>query len=104
MNSTLTTAHSTNEQTMSSREIAEITEKRHDHVIRDIRSIFDQLEIDSTQFWGGYQDAKGETRGCFKLNRYYTELLITGYDVRRRAAVITRWMELEEQVAQLKVP
>ncbi|MBQ0762973.1 Rha family transcriptional regulator [Marinobacter psychrophilus] len=99
MNSTLTTAHSINEQTMSSREIAEITEKRHDHVIRDIRNIFDQLEIEPTQFWGGYRDAKGETRGCFNLNRFYTELLITGYDVRRRAAVIDRWMLLEEQVA-----
>jgi phage regulator Rha-like protein len=89
---------------MSSREIAEATGKRHDNVMTDIRSMFRQLEIQQTEFSARYRDTKGEGRDCFKLNRFYTELLITGYDVRRRAAVITRWMELEEQVAQLKVP
>lgn len=36
---------SINEQmTISSREIAEITEKRHDHVMRDIRNMKDELD------------------------------------------------------------
>jgi phage regulator Rha-like protein len=81
----------TQEPTMSSREIAEITGKRHDHILRDIRKMFDDLEISSAQFWGAYKDGRGNTQPCFNLNRHYTEVLLTGYDVKRRAAVIKRW-------------
>lgn len=33
----------------------------------------------------------------FLLDRRHTEILITGYDVKRRAAVIDRWFELESK-------
>jgi phage regulator Rha-like protein len=86
--------------TMSSREIAELTGKRHDHVMRDIRAMCEQMEIDSTQFWGEYQDSTGRTLSCFELDRYHTEVLVTGYDVKRRAAVIKRWYDLESGSAK----
>lgn len=38
--------------TMSSREIAELTGKRHDHVMRDVRSMLEQLEKDAPSFGG----------------------------------------------------
>ncbi|WP_244647857.1 Rha family transcriptional regulator [Pseudomonas sp. CFBP 13727] len=44
---------------MSSREIAEVTGKRHDHVIRDVRRMLFELEITCPKFGASYQD---ETR------------------------------------------
>lgn len=81
--------------TMSSREIAELTGKQHKHVMADIRSMCDQLEIEPAEFSARYRDAKGEMRDCYLLDRYHTEVLVTGYDIKRRAAVIKRWYDLE---------
>lgn len=81
--------------TMSSLDIAELTGKQHKDVMRDIRVMFDQLEIDSAHFCAQYKDSTGRNLPCFNLDRYHTEILVTGYDVKRRAAVIKRWYDLE---------
>lgn len=39
-------ALSTVQLTMSSRETAELCEKRHDHVMRDIRNMLDEIDLD----------------------------------------------------------
>lgn len=88
------------EATMSSREIAELTGKRHDAVMRDIRTMLDTIGEGHHKFEGAYEDAQGKQRPCFNLDRYHTEVLITGYDVKRRAAVIKRWYDLETGAAQ----
>ena len=88
--------------TMSSREIAELTGKRHSHVIRDIRDMVDRLypdspKMDRLDFKGVFEERRednGQTKNVH-LDRYHTEVLVTGYDVKRRAAVIKRWYELE---------
>lgn len=93
-----------NELTMSSREIADLTGKRHNNVIRDIRAMFDQLGDDANlSHLREEKDARGYT-ACFHLDRYHTEVLVTGYDVKRRAAVIKRWYDLETGQAQPAVP
>jgi phage regulator Rha-like protein len=86
--------------TMSSLEIAELTGKDHKHVMRDIRAMCEQLGVQSAQFWADYKDARGRAQHCFYLDRYHTEVLVTGYDVKRRAAVIKRWYDLETGQAQ----
>ncbi|WJJ59424.1 hypothetical protein [Salmonella phage ST44] len=40
-------------QTMSSREIAELTGKRHDHVIRDIGNMLKAFNLEQNPFFGG---------------------------------------------------
>lgn len=83
------------DQTMSSREIAALTGKQHKDVMADIRNMCDQLEIQSAEFSADYIDSRGRAQPCFQLDRYHTEVLVTGYDVKRRAAVIKRWFDLE---------
>ncbi|MBC8954884.1 Rha family transcriptional regulator [Xenorhabdus sp. PB62.4] len=95
---------------MSSREIAELTDKRHTDVIRDIWVMLGQLyslnKDDANLRHDKNQEvtlvegviAVIDNRGYvseFLLDRRHTEILITGYDVKRRAAVIDRWFALE---------
>ncbi len=81
--------------TMTSLEISELTGKRHDHVIRDIRAMLDALK-DAPDL--GYvredKDARGYT-AMFHLDRELTDTLLTGYSIPMRRKVVARWRELE---------
>lgn len=83
--------------TMSSLEIATLTGKRHDHVMRDIRIMLAELygEGGVPSFGGVYTDAKGEKRPCFNLPKRETYILVSGYNVQMRAKIVDRWEELE---------
>lgn len=84
-----------NELTMSSREIAELTGKRHDNVMADCRKILNELNIDAPVFLGTYKTAQGNEYPCFNLPRRECDLLMMGYSVQMRAIVYDRWQELE---------
>lgn len=93
-------------QTMSSREIAELTGKRHCDVIRDIRVIIKQLEDDADLRHEEFQqviDNRGYTSE-YLLTKNQTLLLMTGYSVPLRQKLINRWQELEEQIAKPLLP
>ena len=89
-------------QTMSSREIAELTGKRHDHVMRDGRAMLTELhgEANVPSFGGVYQGGNGEARPCLNLPKRETLILVSGYSVQLRARIIDRWEELERGAAQ----
>ena len=86
---------STQEKTMTSIEIANLTDKNHRHVLRDIRNMIDELEIDVPNFEHIYLDAYKREQTMFKLNRKLTDCLLTGYSAKARMMVIERWHELE---------
>ena len=91
--------------TMSSLEIAELTGKQHKDVIRDIRNMLNQLEIQSAQFCADYKDSKGRVYPCYNLPKRETLILVSGYSVAMRARIIDRWQELEQkESAQFKMP
>ena len=83
---------------MSSLDIAELTGKQHAHVCRDIRCMFQQLD-DPDLDHHAVLDSRGYIAE-YSLPRRECEILITGYDVKRRAAVIDRWHELETGQSQ----
>ncbi|HGA5699007.1 TPA: Rha family transcriptional regulator [Salmonella enterica subsp. enterica serovar Birkenhead] len=100
---------------MSSKEIAELTGKRPADVIRDIWVMLESLysiNKDNADLRHHKNQQVTVTDGviaCFDnrgyvseflLDRRHTEILITGYDVKRRAAVIDRWFTLEQQNRQ----
>ena len=95
LNTTLPTAMPL---TMSSLEIAGLTGKRHDHVIRDIRKMLADLGAPSPQFWGKVI-GKGRPMDVANLPQRETLILVSGYSVEMRARIIDRWRELEIAMA-----
>lgn len=81
--------------TMSSREIASLTGKAHGHVMRDIKKMLTDLEIDQSTNGGIFLDDYGRKQPMFNLSRELTDCLLTGYSAKMRMAVIKRWHELE---------
>jgi len=83
--------------TMSSREIANITGKRHDNVKRDIVAMLKDLKVDVLSFEDIYQDGRNREQVQYQLDREHTDCLLTGYSAPLRMKVIRRWRELEQQ-------
>ncbi|MDM9643853.1 phage regulatory protein/antirepressor Ant [Rhizobium sp. S163] len=83
--------------TMTSIEIADLCEKRHDNVMADIKNMLEQLETPALSFQGSYIGGNRRELPCFNLPRDLTMTLITGYSIPLRKKVIDRWMELEGQ-------
>ena len=87
-------------ETMSSVEIAELTGKRHDHVIRDIRNLLVQGVAAPNFGESTYKDANQQDRPCFNLTKKGCLILASGYDAKLREKIIDRWEELEIQSRQ----
>lgn len=83
--------------TMSSREIADICGKRHDHVMADIRKMLDELNLNAPDFSGTYKTAQGNEYQCFFLPKREVMILVSGYRIDLRARIIDRLNELENQ-------
>ena len=52
------------ELTISSCEIAELTNKKHKNVIRDIEHMFNELKFEPIKFESKYIDSKGRQHKC----------------------------------------
>lgn len=95
--------------TMTSREIAELTGKRHDNVMADCRTLAafyaQTYSPEKAGEWvksRTYTDSTGRALPCFELNKQASLDLVTGYSLAHRHAVNVRWQELE--AAQAKPP
>lgn len=85
-----------NDPVMSTREIAELTGKQHGHVMRDTKKMLESLEIEQTPFLDSDNSgANGKKIEFFRLPKDLTITLVSGYNVKMRHAITTRWMELE---------
>lgn len=86
--------------TMSSNEIAALTEKRHGDVIRDIRTMIEVLGDDADlRHVQETNDSRGYTSE-FSLPKDLTLTLVAGYNVKLRKRIIDRWLDLEEQATK----
>ena len=110
-------------QTMSSREISELTSKEHRHVLRDIRAYVGavvQMERGTdvrSMDWSGKEGVElfghtpiggvtmafetnpqnGQSYPIYHLDKNATLTIISGYNVLLRKRIIDRWQELEAQ-------
>lgn len=116
----------TTKLSMTSREIADMTGKRHDNVLRDIRAMIERFEAhnsnvkrareaDPNMDWPAnsdlswhcesdtYIDEQGKPRDQYVLDKDTTLTLVAGYDPVGRMRIIKRWQELEAGHAIPKV-
>lgn len=92
-------------QVMSSREIAELTDKRHANVKRDVIAMIQDLNGDVLSFEHIYLDGQNRKQVEYLLDREHTDCLLTGYSAGLRMKVIRRWHELEGRViGQFQIP
>ncbi|ATM88721.1 DNA-binding protein [Yersinia frederiksenii] len=97
---------------MGSRKIAKATGKNHDHVKRDIITMLEQLKIhrpnqeddDSKGFFISRKQYQGrDVIDEIWLNEDLSMTLITGYDPKRRLALIEQWQEMKTELAQQRI-
>lgn len=89
-------------ETMSSIEIAELTSKPHNDVLKAIRA----MEPAWVKINGGnfslveYTDRKGERRPCYELTKIECLYIATKFNDEARAKLVLRWEQLEKEKLQ----
>lgn len=95
-------------KTMSSREIAQLCDKRHDHVLRDIGNLNQTyVSMGLPKVGEGYYthpSTGSQQHREFLLTKEQTIDLITGYRTDIRIRINRRWQELETQQSQVNLP
>ena len=96
----------TNNQTMSSREVAQLCDKDHRHVLRDIDDLNATYEVMALPKIGqsNYIADNGQSYRQYLLNKEQTIDLITGYRADIRIRINRRWQELEAQASAPVIP
>lgn len=95
-------------QTMSSREIAELTGKDHRNVLRDcdvLNEYYDKMSLLKIE-QSSYKADNGQIYRELLLTRMQTMDLMTGYNIELRIKVNRRWeeLEIEKESNQYKLP
>ena len=72
--------------------VPQLTGKPLDNILKDIRKILNEEEIDESKFGLVYLGGNGEERICFKLPRLECDLVVSGYSATYRLAIIKRWL------------
>lgn len=84
-------------ETMTSLEIAELSGKQHQHVMRDIRALLEQ-GVDASNFGlTSYTDKSNRQSPMYRLTKKGCLILASGYDALLREKIINRWEELEKK-------
>ena len=82
--------------TMSSREVADLADARHNDVCATIERLFDKGLLRSNRKTR-MEATGGRPTAVYDLNERDTYLVIAGYSDEVRARIIDRWQELEAQ-------
>lgn len=97
------------ESTITSMEVAEMIDKMHSELLKDIRRYIHQFDEGNIPFVGFFQestytDGKGERRPCYQVTKKGCEFIahkLTGVKgTAFTARYINRFHEMQEQIAQ----
>jgi len=98
----LTLQRNTEQMTMSSKEIADLVDARHNDVIATIDRLFGKGLLRSSRKTHRIETG-GRPLDVYRLIERDTHLVVAGYSDEHRAKVIDRWQELE-QSGQPRLP
>lgn len=87
--------HSNQQQTMTSREMADLTEKRHDNVRRTIESLFHEGLISKPQIEDGNKAANGVVERVYHVCKRDSYVIVAQLSPAFTARLVDRWQELE---------
>lgn len=82
---------------MTSLQIAEVTGKRHDAILRDIRNIIEQGADAHNYVETSYTDKANRQKPCFELTPKGCLVLASGYDVVLREKIIDKLEEYQQK-------
>ncbi|ENT7737381.1 Rha family transcriptional regulator [Salmonella enterica subsp. enterica] len=94
---------------MGSREIAKVTSKEHRNVVRDINAMLEQLGIHRSNLndddFKGFIIKRKEYQGRDVVDEIWLDenlsmTLVTGYDAKRRLALIEQWQAMKIELKQ----
>lgn len=93
------------ETTMSSREIADLVEKRHDNVLRTVETLAARGVITLPQFEEVSSDGPGPRAiGQYRIGKRDSYVVVAQLSPEFTARLVDRWQELEAQALALAVP
>ena len=84
---------------LTSLEIAEVTGKPHNDVLKAIRKMEPAwLKVNGSNFrLVDYKDSKGELRPCYSLTKTECLYIATKFNDEARAKLVIRWQQLEQE-------
>ena len=86
------------DKTMSSREIAELVEKRHDNVKRTIEALIARGVIAQPQIEDGPKAANGVVEKHYLIGKRDSHVIVAQLSPEFTARLVDRWQELEAQI------
>lgn len=86
-----------NGQTMTSREIADLVEKRHDSVKRTVETLAARGAISQPQFVDGEKSANGVVEMLYLIGKRDSYVLVAQLSPEFTARIVDRWQELEQR-------
>lgn len=84
-------------ETMSSRQVAELTGRDHKNVMRDIRNLLDQGVGRLNFELSSYRSEQNKELPEYQITKKGCLILASGYDAVLREKIIDRWEELENE-------
>jgi len=95
----------TSSATMSSREIADLVEKRHDNVLRTVETLAARRVITLPQFEEVSSEGPGPRAiGQYRIGKRDSYVVVAQLSPEFTARLVDRWQELEAQAVALAVP
>lgn len=90
--------------TMTSKEMADLTEKRHDNVKRTIETLANQGVISYPQIEDGGKAANGVVEKLYRIGKRDSYIIVAQLSPEFTARLVDRWQQLEAQVSQPTIP
>lgn len=85
--------------TMTSKEMADLTEKRHDNVKRTIDTLANQGVISHPQIEDGEKSANGVVEKLYRIGKRDSYIIVAQLSPEFTARLVDRWQQLEAEAA-----